>query len=495
MKEEIELQIFEDLEYLFEKWPIFDLNNASIKRASSVLNRLFDYRALLKVWIDNFGKQQIIIPAGYIKVLRYNEININDETAVSRTNPSNHVGYFSVSYGDLDNLPKFKVIHEEALTLKKYFSMPSLISGGKIYSREEIIRKIEYTISGFKYDYDTKGLLGATDLEIFGTQVGNSPLPIKLILDYGFELANSQSIQNLYKILAKKYALIEPPLSVLNLGVKTEGEEEKMIEVFKQDFWNIYVELKSLLNLNNQQDFEKHVPLIHDELSLVMEYVDGRNYQLAVLLILQLKQLVEDIQIVKLNDEIKFNIFRNENLKHKEDNAYYGFRFELNIWASLIKKGVSVIKSERPDFEINDLKVYIEATSCRKRGDKKYVDFPLKIKSVINKKLENRGEYMNLSTVLAIDITNLYHEDSKANFETNNYSEIVDEIKEYILNKEVGCILLFTYYLVKYPMGYQSSYIRIDNKSIDNNLVKFLDDNFPMGEFQIIDVGIPYENV
>lgn len=102
---------------------------------------------------------------------------------------------------------------------------------------------------------------------------------------------------------------------------------------------------------------------------------------------------------------------------------------------------------------------------------------------------------MNLSTVLAIDITNLYHEDSKVNFETNNYSEIVDEIKEYFLNKEVGSILLFTYYLVKYPMGYQSSYIRIDNKSIDDNLVKFLDVNFSMGELRIMDVGLPFENI
>lgn len=492
MEIDLETQLYEDLEYLFEKWPMFDLSNSSIKRASSVLNRLFDYKLLVEVWVEHFGKQQIVIAAGYINVLRFKDINVNDEIGVSRCNPSNHVGAFSVVFGDLNKAPKFKIVNEENLPLKSYFLKPCLISGGRIYSREQIVRKIESTISNMVYDPETIGLTGLTDLEIFGTQVGNCPLPIKLILDFGFEMANSESIQKLYIHLAQTYAKFPPVLSILGSTIKSENEEESLISNFKEDFWKIYSDLKILLELSDQKDFEKHAPFVHDCLSSVLENVVGGNYKLSVLAILQLNKLVSDLSTVKSNDPIKFKKFRKRDLVHKTD-AYYGFRFELYIWALLIEKKVAFVKSESPDFININGTVSIEATSCRIRSNKHSLDSFEKIKGTIDLKLK-KG-YLNVSSALFIDITNILHEDSKVNYTSNFHEDLKSKLQSHIIDQKVGSIILYSFFLVQYPLNYQALYIRIDNSSINDDLFLFLNEIYPKGDFRVMDVKIPHENV
>lgn len=131
---------------------------------------------------------------------------------------------------------------------------------------------------------------------------------------------------------------------------------------------------------------------------------------------------LEYIQELKNVSESDFEEWKTRLVNNTNNVGFYGDIFELYINWTLVRKDFVIKKSERPDFTIihNSKEVFIECTSAQFDFDKNPTTKEIfkKIKSTVRSKIVE--DYMNLSTSLFIDITNLIYHSKKLNLEINS---------------------------------------------------------------------------
>jgi len=195
-----------------------------------------------------------------------------------------------------------------------------------------------------------------------------------------------------------------------------------------------------------------------------------RNYAIA-----RLEMLAKHLEEIKKHDENLLKKFKN---KIKREESYHGFRFEVAITASLIRKNIKFEKTEAPDFTIHyqGQELYIEATTVRLSKPKKKA-IENKIINAIRRKY--RKEYCNQRTALFIDITNLLHHNIIYG-KILQYKDIKDIVKKALSKRGFGSILMFAYVCNLDLKRYEFNYIRVDNDAIDPLLEKFLDQYYPI---------------
>nr|WP_263326069.1 hypothetical protein [Neobacillus sp. Marseille-Q6967] len=199
--------------------------------------------------------------------------------------------------------------------------------------------------------------------------------------------------------------------------------------------------------------------------------------------IVQLKQLEQ-------NDPKMLKAFRELIKKHPEN--YPGYRFEVEVAASLFKKEITFYKQESPDFKIVDDKygeVFIECGSAR-LAQNKDVDLTYKICSTINKKAKKK--YANSNTALFIDITNIFFH-LQQNERLPDTEELRGSILDCLKETTFGNITLFSNILNNDLDRFERSYLRVDSEAIDGNLVLFLDDHYPITSHFVPNPVIPSE--
>lgn len=129
-------------------------------------------------------------------------------------------------------------------------------------------------------------------------------------------------------------------------------------------------------------------------------------------------EYLEEIKKVSFED---YNLWKNRLISNKKSVGLYGDIFELYINWTFVQKKLNFTKRERPDFSLNhnSNEIFIECTSTFCHFDKSpnEKDIFRKLNDNIRKKITE--EYMNLSTVLFIDITNLFYHSKKINLTLN----------------------------------------------------------------------------
>lgn len=208
------------------------------------------------------------------------------------------------------------------------------------------------------------------------------------------------------------------------------------------------------------------------------------NFEKGVANLGSLILLLRNMHDILQYDEELFNKTIKELKSHLGDLAYFGFRFEVLIISSFIRKDIKFTKREAPDFNIlyNNEDFYAECTSVRFQKSATVNEIELKINRKIQAK--NRKPYANQDTILFLDITNMSRLAAKTNIYLN-LLELQQQIKEEMSKIKYGCILLYTSLYDRDKVRYTSGYLRIDNENISINLKDFLDLHFPMGNTRI----------
>jgi len=257
--------------------------------------------------------------------------------------------------------------------------------------------------------------------------------------------------------------------------------------IFLLNYGNIVVELSRLLNTKfiTKEDFEKP---IGRALKDIFYYHNAglysfRDYELA-----RLTMLVKHLQHIERYDSMLLQKFREKI--NMSDSDYYGFRFEVAVASSLIRKGIQFTTPDPPDFSVmyNQKEIFIECTSRHISSDKS-LNIMREIKRAINRKSKRRYDVPRCA--LFIDVTNLYYL-AHLKDQTNQLRTIRESIKG-VLEKEsnFGSILLFVYIMNKAKNRFELNYIRIDNENIDQTLKEFLDKFYPISKYEVLDFVIP----
>lgn len=187
--------------------------------------------------------------------------------------------------------------------------------------------------------------------------------------------------------------------------------------------------------------------------------------------------LLKHIREIKAVNPSAFAIFLSELLKCMSAKEFFGLRMEIYSAASLTRAGVNWEKQESPDLKIiSEGPLFVECGSAHleagKSGDALY-----KVGSTIAAK--GKKPYANNVTALFIDITNVMFHQAVNGLQCNR--ETIRSIARDSLEKtNYGAALLFQYINDRSLSGIRSGFFRIDNISINRNLLTFLDRAYPV---------------
>ncbi|MCJ8306711.1 MAG: hypothetical protein HRU07_06640 [Nitrosopumilus sp.] len=147
--------------------------------------------------------------------------------------------------------------------------------------------------------------------------------------------------------------------------------------------------------------------------------------------------LIMDLELIKEKCEKDFKKFK-EKLLHCDEGNFYGIRCEIAVNSLLLRRGISFIQRESPDFQcINDENIHIECTSSHLiDGSENSEKVFRKIKKSVRDK--NGKIYASLKIILFIDLTNL-------NYSNNNHlfsdPQFDTEISKILSRTKYGALL------------------------------------------------------
>ncbi len=199
--------------------------------------------------------------------------------------------------------------------------------------------------------------------------------------------------------------------------------------------------------------------------------------------------IVEYMDMLKKTNNSEYEKWKIRIVKNKKSVGLFGDIYELYIHWSLDRKKITFLKNERPDFIIdwNGSNVFIECGSGQFDFDKipNEKEVFRKLKSVIRSNFTSG--YLNYSTALFVDITNLiFHLPVfNANILSRALNDVEIELKRNpskTLN-EPGAITFMNFELIgssnqNYACSVTGSFL---NPNVDSNLKSFLEENFVRG--------------
>ena len=177
-------------------------------------------------------------------------------------------------------------------------------------------------------------------------------------------------------------------------------------------------------------------------------------------------------------------IFRREFRRAKVEAQFFGMRFETYVAASLIRKSVSFIKTESPDFLLDEFPCSIECTTTRVIDGGVAADLSYKVASAIHKKAASSSHRNDC--VLFIDITNILHTSLAATANT-----VREETHLALEGTEFGCAVLFAHMFNTDKGQLQTVYFREDNRSLSGGLLAFLNMHYPVTENRSYEFSFP----
>lgn len=157
------------------------------------------------------------------------------------------------------------------------------------------------------------------------------------------------------------------------------------------------------------------------------------------------KAFIDALNIVKDHNQENYDFYIKTLLTCNDELAVYGYKFEIIIYSTFVKKGLEFEKtdnigndkaSSKPDFKILGYgkAVVVECTSIRKK-DTEISTYVKKMEKSISKK--SKKEYASTDVVLFIDITNAKHNFLRSGISA---SKLIQSLPE-----NLGAIITFFY--------------------------------------------------
>jgi hypothetical protein len=208
-----------------------------------------------------------------------------------------------------------------------------------------------------------------------------------------------------------------------------------------------------------------------------------RDYELA-----RLTMLAKHLEDVRQHDMKMLEYLRKKI--NRDDANYYGFRFELAVTASLLRRGVPFKRAESPDFILQweGHEIAIECTSRHFSGVRAD-NLAMKLESAIVEK--SKKGYAKPDTALFAEVTNIYHYGVLHTDKTILSPELKTFTKNSLQSSRFGSIVWFVFLLNRDLNRFELNYNRVDSKLIRPPLRGFLDAFYPFGKHDVHDYVIP----
>lgn len=240
-------------------------------------------------------------------------------------------------------------------------------------------------------------------------------------------------------------------------------------------------------DIDNSKNSEHQFYMNFQSLKKLKTKSDEYNYILFHCLLGPLDYLAT----MKKSSLADWEIWRKRIINNINNVGLFGDIFELYVNWSLVQKEIEYKKNERPDFTINqnNKEIYIECTSAHFDFDKVPTEKEIFKKLKNNIRSKTVEKYMNSSTALFIDITNLYYHSKKINLTLENefFFRTLKEIDEDLLKQQInpaksfGAIYFFCFdYSINdvddshYTYNILSKFNRLE---ADKNLIDFMEKN------------------
>ncbi|MEM3713303.1 MAG: hypothetical protein QXR97_07195 [Thermoproteota archaeon] len=264
-------------------------------------------------------------------------------------------------------------------------------------------------------------------------------------------------------------------------------QSEKMGLVdFMLLYGSMVVKLSTLLNRRfiSKEDFDSP---IGRALKTVLFYHNSGRYEERDYELARLHMLVKHLEEINIYDKGLLKLFQDKI--NRDDANYYGFRFEVAVASSLIRRKTYFQKSERPDFKIlyNGNEIFIECTSVHLHSS----SLPnLRRKIMLAVKEKSRKGYDKPNAALFLDVTNIYYRILLTR-QPLYRDDVVRYAQEALGISGFGAAVLFVYVLNKDLNRFELNYLRVDNQAIDPVLKNFLNQHYNYGTHEIHEYALP----
>lgn len=165
--------------------------------------------------------------------------------------------------------------------------------------------------------------------------------------------------------------------------------------------------------------------------------------------------------------------FRREFRRARTESQFFGLRFEAYVAASFVRKGIPFVKSETPDFRLENMRCNVECTTTHVTDENGTRDLSYKVVSAIRKKAESGSHCSDCA--LFIDITNLLHSSLVATSEA-----IRQEAAVAIHATEFFSVVMFAHMFNSDRKRLETVYFREDNQALGKEQQIFLDTHYPI---------------
>ncbi len=264
-----------------------------------------------------------------------------------------------------------------------------------------------------------------------------------------------------------------------------------MIDFILQ-FGLITKEIAELLNYKFVPDSPGQKSVVGKGLHYILELHNKGEYNQRDIELARANMFLKHLKEVKESRPDLFKFFKNEIKGVLANDRFFGIRFELNIAASLIRKGISFNKQETPDFVLSEEmnNIGIECSSVRTRKFEKRPDLNYKVSAQLREK--KKRKYSTQNTLLFLDATNIAHQLTKNSIQLD-FPLLKEEIKKSNQEGFFDAVLVFYYVFNSISNGLESTYLRVDSEWITNSSKKFLDNYYPISKHQTLNPRFPWE--
>ena len=259
---------------------------------------------------------------------------------------------------------------------------------------------------------------------------------------------------------------------------------------FLLEFSQLNLELHSLLGYRFIPGNVAMETPVGETLSRILRYNNEARIPDRDLEMRKLSMFCRHLQIVRESRPELFRCYRKRLRSQDSSDSFFGARFEVNIAASLIRKGLNFETPDPPDFQLASAEcdLSLECTSARIRGTRT-AHFGRKVVLVVSQKLKSLVTDPS-STAVLVDITNVFHKAARSD-DKPVVPKIVEAVREKLATVDLASVFLFHY--IYDGIGMHSGYQRVDNQNIHARVLSSIDKCFPPSNGHVEGFGIPTE--
>ncbi len=146
--------VWEDLGHIVSSWPEGEVDDATLRRESTVLRRFLAYDDLIKVWVTVMGRgAPFMVAASNVAVVDGKRLHQMDFCSSSEVRQPTGTSYsVLVKVGDLSEKMPVGLSRTAPMKLKKFIFGYSCVVQGVLIRRNDVVQFVANKLGGAHYD-------------------------------------------------------------------------------------------------------------------------------------------------------------------------------------------------------------------------------------------------------------------------------------------------------------------------------------------------------